>query len=394
MFGKRLKQNNLALLLLASIFMNGFETGGYQAALNSISETYELDSGAAGVMASVELFATMIAPILLGSIADRAGKKIMLVLLTAIRAISGILIMIATASIPFAVGIFIMGFTTSIIQYVAIAQMQDAYPKTSHQRMGLITAMYATGALIAPLIVGFCIEKFGGWKFFFASDVVLSTILTVLLFRTSFAVREIVEKREKDNLENLSNEEKSKKTGIYVYGVFLLCMIMFIYVGVESGVGFFLTSFMQKSMNSAKGYIAVSLLWMAMIPSRILCGIFVRFRSKMIIFTCIGAALFLFLLAGMRQVIPTFIVVFILGMFCGAVYPNVLTYADDFANGKTATVISAITVATGIGGTLVSAVFGYMEQAVGFSWSFIILGILMLIDAVFASLVVKKSTIH
>lgn len=148
------QRNDLSLLFLLSIFMNGFETGGYQAALLYIGQEFDLSIGQQGILASVQLFATMIAPLLLGALADRIGKKIMLVLFTATRVLSAAVIMLATESLLFAVGIFTLGFACSIVQYVAIAGMQDAYPLTRNRRMGYITAMFALGAVAAPLAVG------------------------------------------------------------------------------------------------------------------------------------------------------------------------------------------------------------------------------------------------
>ena len=108
------QRNDLSLLFLLSIFMNGFETGGYQAALLYIGQEFDLSIGQQGILASVQLFATMIAPLLLGALADRIGKKIMLVLFTATRVLSAAVIMLATESLLFAVGIFTLGFACSI----------------------------------------------------------------------------------------------------------------------------------------------------------------------------------------------------------------------------------------------------------------------------------------
>ena len=121
------RRNDLSLLFLLSIFMNGFETGGYQAALLYVGQEFDLSIGQQGILASVQLFATMIAPLLLGSLADRIGKKIMLVFFTAARTLSAGIILLATSSPLFAAGIFVLGFACSIVQYVAIAGMQDAY---------------------------------------------------------------------------------------------------------------------------------------------------------------------------------------------------------------------------------------------------------------------------
>lgn len=373
------RRNDLSALLLASIFMNGFETGGYQAALLYVGQEYDLSIGQQGILASVQLFATMIAPLLLGALADRIGKKIMLVVFTAIRVLSAAIILLATDSLTFAVGIFVLGFSCSIVQYVAIAGMQDAYPLTRNRRMGFITAMFALGAVIAPLLVGFSLTTRWGWQGFFLVSGIVFLILTVLLWRTSFEPREVAQQKETD----------SGGTGIYFKGATLLCFIMFIYVGVENGVCFFLNSFLLDTMNSTHGYLALSLFWLAMIPSRFLCGFLAKYRSRLIVLAPLGATIMLAILALIRSESLAFVIVFVLGFFCGGVYPNVLTYVADFASGRTATVTAAITVATGVGATIISASFGFLHDSLGFSGAFLALAALLGVD-IFVALLVPR----
>lgn len=373
------KRNDLSALLLASIFMNGFETGGYQAALLYVGQEFDLSIGQQGILASVQLFATMIAPLLLGALADRIGKKIMLVVFTAVRVLSAAIILLATDSIIFAIGIFVLGFSCSIVQYVAIAGMQDAYPLSRNRRMGFITAMFAMGAVLAPLLVGFSLTTSWGWQGFFLVSGIVFMVLTVLLIRTGFEPREQAHEQEM----------QAAARGIYFKGVALLCFIMFIYVGVENGVCFFLNNFMLDTMNSSRGYLALSLFWLAMIPSRFLCGFLAKYRSRLIVAAPLGAALMLGILTLMQNEMVAFATVFVLGFFCGGVYPNVLTYVADFAGGKTATVTAAITVATGVGATIISASFGFLHDSLGFSGAFLVLAGLLGVD-IFAAMLVPR----
>jgi MFS family permease len=64
----------LWVFLFLVIFMNGFESGGYQASLLSIGQSYDLSMTSMGLYAALELFADMLAPLLLGGWADRTGK--------------------------------------------------------------------------------------------------------------------------------------------------------------------------------------------------------------------------------------------------------------------------------------------------------------------------------
>ena len=61
-------------MLFLIIFINGFEAGGYQASLWSIGRDFDLSATSMGLYAAMELFATMLAPILLGRWADWTEK--------------------------------------------------------------------------------------------------------------------------------------------------------------------------------------------------------------------------------------------------------------------------------------------------------------------------------
>ena len=80
----RARRDILWAVLFLVIFINGFESGGYQASLWSIGQDYDLSTTSMGLFAAVELLADMLAPLLLGAWVDRAGKaksmKIVLVL--------------------------------------------------------------------------------------------------------------------------------------------------------------------------------------------------------------------------------------------------------------------------------------------------------------------------
>lgn len=71
MTGKTQKFDYLWLVLFLIIFINGFEAGGYQASLRNIGQNYDLSVTSMGLFASTELFATMLAPLILGRRADR-----------------------------------------------------------------------------------------------------------------------------------------------------------------------------------------------------------------------------------------------------------------------------------------------------------------------------------
>ena len=135
------KKDCLWIVLFLIVFINGFEAGGYQASLWSVGKNYDLSVTSMGLFAAMELFATMLAPILLGRWADSVEKARSISLMLAIQFIAAVTILFTSADRLFLVCIFFLGLTTSALQFIAIAALADAYPVSGgkkNEREGLL----------------------------------------------------------------------------------------------------------------------------------------------------------------------------------------------------------------------------------------------------------------
>ena len=103
-------RDTLYLYLYLIIFINGFESGGYQASLWKIGESFGLSNTSMGLYASLELLATMIAPIVLGNWADRIGKKKSLLIFLFAQFLANLFIIISEGCGMFLLGIFLLDF--------------------------------------------------------------------------------------------------------------------------------------------------------------------------------------------------------------------------------------------------------------------------------------------
>ena len=107
----------LWLVFFLIVFINGFEAGGYQASLWNIGQTYDLSTSLMGLFASVELFATMLAPLLLGAWADRNNKIRCLKILLCVQTVAAVLALASGIEAVFLTGVFFLGMTTSLQRY-------------------------------------------------------------------------------------------------------------------------------------------------------------------------------------------------------------------------------------------------------------------------------------
>lgn len=346
----------LWIFLFLIIFINGFEAGGYQASLYSIGQTYDLSVTSMGLFASVELFATMLAPLILGSWADRTKKLKCLLILLGIQIAFAFTLFASNVQLIFIVGIFFLGLTTSALQFISIAALAEVYPISGKRKIGFMTSMYALGALVAPLCVNFYLSRGASWRIIF----LVLTIGSIIAFAGVFSLRNV--RTEEGSAQDDINEGN---TGFVLIGVLLLCVVMCIYVGYENGFAFFVDTMFTDVLGSSSGKFALSLFWAVMIPSRVLVGLFAQHAKKILIAVIIAIPLITTVISMMNDGNIVMVLCVPLGFACGAIYPSVLTTLMQFSGNRKATATAMITTATGIGGVVFTALTGIMAEGIG-----------------------------
>ena len=315
-----------------------------------------------------------------GAVADWIGKRKVMAAFLLLRLGACAVLLTTIAARSFVLGIFAVGLSISILQAVAIAGLEDAYPLSGRKKLGIITSMYALGAVLAPLFCGMLLGSGFSWRILFIFVGSMAALLTAALCFVDFTPKENGQ---------IHKEETESSDKMLLSGILLLCFIMFVYVGVENGVAFFLTSFVQLELHGGvDSYLALSMFWLAMIPSRLLCGAWHEKRAFVLMSAVAGVSIFAFLLSTVQDARLVVFLSFVMGFFSGAVYPSVLNYSVDFANGRTATVTGLITAATGLGGAVVAAAFGWISDYYGMRTAFDILGAFMVMDIAAAGLLI------
>ena len=320
--------DTLWVFLFLIVFINGFEAGGYQASLWNIGETYDLSATSKGLFASTELLATMLSPILLGRWADSVGKDRSLSALLSLQLLSAALVYVTRWRSLFLAGVFLLGMTTSALQFISIAAVADAYPVSGKKKIGYITSMYALGALASPLIVSLYLRLGLGWRTLFALLLCGSAAALWGIRRAGCAVRE----------QAPAQAGGDAGSGAFLLrGVLLLCVVMCVYVGFENGFAFFVDSLFVDVLHSAAGKYALSLFWAVMIPARVIVGHFSRHARKILLAATLAIPCMTAALALSSSGALVMLLCVPLGLASGAIYPCSLTILlSRFAGQKSA----------------------------------------------------------
>ncbi len=368
-----MKKKYLWIVFFLIVFINGFEAGGYQASLLNIGQTYELSTTSKGIFASVELLATMLAPIILGAWADRNDKIKSLRILLFIQIASSLFVLLLNSKPVFVTGLFFLGLTTSALQFITIAALADIYPISSKQKIGLLTSMYALGAFIAPLVVTAYLNLNFTWRTLFLILAVASFIALLGLIRST-----------SERVEQISlNENDDNNSGQFMLiGILLLCVIMCIYVGFENGFAFFIDTLFAEELNSSIGKYALSVFWIIMIPSRILAGYLGKYSKEILLTAIVGISITSVIISSLTAPTLVLLLCIPLGFACGMIYPCVLNIAMPMSGNHKATATGMITTATGIGGVVFTALTGFVGDKYGLKNALLVLAAFFIISLI------------
>ena len=379
------KNDCLWIVLFLIVFINGFEAGGYQASLWSVGKNFDLSVTSMGLYAAMELFATMLAPILLGRWADSVEKAKSIRLMLMIQFVAALTVLFTSADRLFLGGIFFLGMTTSALQFIAIAALADAYPVSGGKKIAYMTSMYATGALVSPLVVDFYLRNGLSWRTLFGLLAIGSAIsLAGILYSGS-------KPREARKIQAGTQEGEGK----FVFSaILLLSVIMCIYVGFENGFTFFVDTLFTDVLKASTGKFALSLFWAVMIPSRIIVGRFSVHARKILIASILLIPTTMLLLSAASDPFIVLLLCVPLGFASGAIYPSVLTIMLPYTGKNTATATGIITAATGIGGVVFTAMTGFLADRFGLQTAMLVLVSFFIISFLSAVRVFKLSALR
>ncbi len=323
----------------------GFEMGGFQAVVRQMSSYFSLGKISMGLLVSTQYLSIIVMPAVFGKIADKIGKKRILMIFMCLFCLGTFLVGSSRWLLLTLIGFFLVGSGYGVAESVCTALLSDQYGKDADRYMNLSQAFLCIGAVIAPLFASRLLPAWR-WVFFVSGGICIISVF-MLMFESGFRV---VLSHSSAKIVDLSLV-KSKLFVMYF-------VIMIIYVGLENGFGYFTESIFHESYSSSLGTYAISLYWASMAISRILSSLSSKNLYRQLLFRfALIALVFLALYLSESQYLFLFL--------CGAVgfsYGPIWSYIMSLAAGlypeKTASVIGLISSGCGIGGALFPILMG------------------------------------
>jgi MFS family permease len=133
-----------------------------------------------GLVAAISPVAGILFSFPVGLLADRMGKKKLLLVAAAVFLTAPLLYLLVTNPFWLIPLRFFHGIATAILGPVAAAFIVSAYPKSKGEKLGLYSSATLIGRTLAPLLGGAIISMFASYRAVYAAAFLLSVPLVVL----------------------------------------------------------------------------------------------------------------------------------------------------------------------------------------------------------------------
>lgn len=165
------------------IIFDGYDLAVAGIALPSIMRDLHVDATGAGMMVSSALFGAMCGAVLLGTLADRIGRRRAIALCVSLFSLFTAIAGLASNPVAFAIARFIAGLGIGGVMPAVVAQMTEYSPRKL--KTTLVTVMfsgYSVGGMIAALLGKGLIESYGWQAVFYAAAAPVLVVPWVLKY--------------------------------------------------------------------------------------------------------------------------------------------------------------------------------------------------------------------
>ena len=357
----------LVALSAALMFFYGFILGGMQLVLDDIAVLFRTGQTGKGMLVSAQHVTSMLAPVCMGLLADRIGKKKVLVAFSAVFGIGCAVCGFSETIAVYTFGITLTGAGYSVCESLSSAVLTDLDSKNGMRYINICQCLLSVGAVISPLLLQLAIGSLGAsWRLPFyicaAAFLVLALLLSGTVFPTPAA-------------KELTKQKSSY--GAFVSAAFLcLLFAMICYVGLENGFGYFVnTLFVEQLQADHLGAYAISLYWAGMALCRLVCSLR-PYRPIPMLLSCFAlSAGLLTAMAFCPWGWASLVCCFFVGAAYAPVWSTLAALAAEQNPEHSGAAIGLMSTGCGLGGIVFPTVMGYVSEHYRITTAFVLLAV-------------------
>jgi fucose permease len=305
---------------------------------------------------------SLIAQLCAGPLTDRFGQRWILIISLLILAI-GVISFTNAKSLPLMLAmVFVTGLGQGGVDLGANLIVTAAYTKNNTSVLNLLHFFFGLGAFFGPAVVSLAINATG-------SGLIVHWIAAGIFFLLMLVVLSLKSQKVINTSESAQQSSKSEAS-VKVYLsplLWVLSVLILVYVGVEYGLGSWITNYMDAStgMLLQKGALVTSAYWGSLTLGRLAGAVASRKLGKfqLLVIATLGSMIGVIgLIASLGTTIPTIISIVWIGFSYGTVYPTtVAVMVETFPKnqGKTVGLLAAM---ASVGGLTLPWVAGVLLE--------------------------------
>ena len=367
------------------MFFVGFEMGGFQFALRSISSEFSISGSGSGFLVAAQYISVIILPLLFGHLADKIGKRVVLLSFCVVFLLGCVFAAFSAGIASFIFGVFLIGAGYSVCETAGSAALSDASRENGTRWVNLSQSALCLGAVVSPILTQVCAKAFGSnWRLVFLVCLVGALLSAALLLAGRIPASPVKQPGHASPL-------KFKHFLDLPFALFFFSILL--YVGLENGLGYFVESLFSLELGTVSlGAYAISAYWASMAFSRLLFGM-LPLKPERTLILCLGVSGALFLaLSLLKAPVSALVTCALIGFAFGPVWSSLMTLAATRSPRSSGGAMGLMSAGCGLGGAMFPALMGVISDSLNLRAAFLLLALTAAVAAVLSLFASRKQT--
>jgi MFS transporter, SP family, galactose:H+ symporter len=182
------KQKNVQFVIIAAAItaiggmLFGYDTGVISGAILFIRDAFSLSSTAQEIVVSAVLVGAVIGASISGILADKYGRRIMVIAAAVVFGIGAIFTALTPEVYTLIVGRIVVGIAIGIASFIAPLYIAEVAPVSIRGALVSLNQLAITVGIVISYLVDFALAPSGGWRWMLGLAVVPSLILGIGMY--------------------------------------------------------------------------------------------------------------------------------------------------------------------------------------------------------------------